>query len=172
MSKASRAVLIALVITAALTPRAFAHGERGGSDPKAGARLGRAPGSVTVSFTEPPTGDGKFEVTDGCGRDVVTDLKIQNTEIEATLAGGQPGKWNVSWKIVSGLDGHPSSDGYKFSVAGGEPDCSVPAPAESGGRGSAAGDEPSGRSNIPWIPIAVGSVVLVGAAVLLRRSGG
>ena len=154
-----------VLLLAVFAPRAFGHAERAATEPKVGARLNAAPEVVSVSYTEPPAGNPEFKVMDGCGNDVVEDLKVQNMTIEATLAAGQPGNWEVEWQVVSGVDGHDTRDSYSFKVAGTK-DCNVAAPHDD----SEGIDlvEPSGPGAGVLIPVALGAVALIGLALFLR----
>jgi methionine-rich copper-binding protein CopC len=156
------AALVLLSFVAA--PRAFGHAERAATTPEVGARVDEVPGTVSVSYTEPPAGNPVFHVLDGCGDDVVQDLKVQDMTIDATLAGGQPGAWKVEWRVISGVDGHDSRDSYSFRVAG-QKDCSVAAPSPSD-RADDSDDGGSGASVL--LPVAIGGAVLIGLALLLR----
>jgi methionine-rich copper-binding protein CopC len=140
---------------------AFAHAERLTSRPEAGADLQEAPTELAISFSEPPTGDSVVEVVDGCGNDLVQEVKVQNQDITAQLAKGQPGTWKVQSSVVSGVDGHPTKDSWRFAVAG-EADCSQRASGQ-----TADGKEDDG-GDFPVIPVVIGAVLVLGVAVMLR----
>ena len=165
-----RAVAVAalVLLTFVATPRAFGHAERAATTPEVGARVDEVPQNVSVSYTEPPAGNPVFRVLDGCGNDVVEDLKVQDMTIDATLAGGQPGAWKVEWRVISGVDGHDTRDSYDFKVAG-KKDCTQPGPTATDGTGPDAGDEDDEGSGAGFlVPIAIGGVVLAGLALFLR----
>ena len=159
----------ALLAVVAGSGPAFAHAERASSRPDEGSNAAKAPKSLVVTFTEPPTGDAAIEVLDGCGRDVVSDVQVQNFEIDATLADGQPGEWTVRTNVISAIDGHNTRDRWTFSVRG-EADCSAaetPAPR-------AAGDgeeDDGGGSALPLLAIGAATLVLVAIGVMLRGRG-
>ena len=157
------AVTALVLLSFVATPRAFGHAERAATTPEVGARVDEVPGTVSVSYTEPPAGNPVFHVLDGCGDDVVEDLTVQDMTIDATLAGGQPGAWKVEWRVISGVDGHDTRDSYSFKVAG-KKDCSVAAPtppdrddSEDGGSGAGV-----------LLPVAIGGAALIGLALFLR----
>ena len=154
------------VLVLAAAP-AQAHAERSASTPREGERVAAAPQSLRVTFTEPPTGDAAVEVVDGCGRNVVTGVAVQNFEITATLAEGQPGRWTVNTNVISAVDAHNTRDGWTFTVRG-EADCSQePSPAD-----EAAGDEDDdGRSAVPLIAIGAATLALISLALVLRGRG-
>jgi hypothetical protein len=157
------AVVALVLVSFVAAPGAYGHAERAATTPEVGARVDDVPATISVSYTEPPAGNPVFHVLDGCGNDVVQDLKVQDMTIEATLAGGQPGAWKVEWRVISGVDGHDTRDSYPFKVAG-DKDCTqaAPTPADDHGRD----DSGSGAGFL--IPIAIGGAVLAGLALYLR----
>jgi methionine-rich copper-binding protein CopC len=155
----------------------WAHAERISEEPKAGSKVDTAPRHLYVNFTEPPTGDSNAVVTDGCGNDVVDDIELTNKTMHLTLSEGQPGRWKVDTKVISGLDGHPTNDGFGFRVAG-EADCSAAPPDDDGDDdgggddGDAGGPEEDGDgSSAPVLLITIGAVVIVGGAAAVRLLG-
>ena len=149
---------------------ALAHAERSASAPKEGAAVAAPPETLNITFTEPPTGDAVVEVADGCGRDVVADLDVQNFEITAGLAEGQPGRWTVRTNVISGVDGHNTRDRWTFEVRG-EADCSAPeteAPDEAVGDDD---DEGGGSSALPLLAIGGATRALVVVGLILRGRG-
>lgn len=166
------AALSALALMGLLTAAApaSAHAERLGSQPEEGARLKKAPTSISIDFTEPPTGDARLEVLDGCGDDVVQAVEVANRNITSPLQDGEPGDWKVTSTVVSGIDGHQTKDSWSFEVAG-QKDCSQGGGAGEGG-GEAAGDEQDDGSSLPVIPIALGAAGVLAVALLLRMLTG
>ena len=151
-----------------LAGQAAAHAERVGSQPQPGTRAQDAPSSLTIEFSEPPTGDAVLEVLDGCGNDVVGELQVQNMEISADLSEGQPGRWEVASTVVSGVDGHQTKDSWSFTVAGSK-DCSVAAPADEEGVSDGEDDD---SSSFPLVPVALGGLAVLGVALALRALTG
>lgn len=166
-----RTVLLAatLVAVIAQTAPAHAHAERSASTPKEGAAVAAPPEALSITFTEPPTGDAVVEVADGCGRDVVADLEVQNFEITAALGEGQPGRWTVRTNVISGVDGHNTRDRWTFEVRG-EPDCSAPA-TEGPAAGGDDEDEEGGSSALPLVLIVGATLGLVVVGLMLRGRG-
>lgn len=157
------------VLVLAAAP-AHAHAERSASTPEEGARVAAAPEALTVTFTEPPTGDAAVEVVDGCGRNVVTDVEVQNFELTAALAGGQPGRWTVSTNVISAVDAHNTRDRWAFTVRG-EADCS--AQESSPPEGPTADDEDEGGgSALPLLAVGGATIALIAVALVLRGRGG
>jgi copper resistance protein C len=161
-------IIIGVVIAAGtLFPAAAAHAHAQliDSTPKEGAKLDAVPETIRLEFSEPTISGDDLVVSDGCDNDVVASAEADQTkkEIVATLAEAQPGDWEVSSRVVSTVDGHPTKDGFKFTVAG-EPDCSAeaaPPPRE----------EDEGSSSLPLL-LGLGGVtalIVVGALVVRNR---
>ena len=175
---ARRGVLVAVAAVLALWPAiAGAHGEKTTTKPDQGQKLQRAPSRVSVNLTEPPTADARFVVRDGCGRNVAEAPSVEGQVLGAAIDGGEPGTWRVEYRIVSTVDGHPTSDGWSFAVQG-KKDCSQPEPEPTDGgaapdNGAAGGPTGGGDgdddgSSFPVVPVAAGTVVLVAVALLIR----
>jgi copper resistance protein C len=162
------ALLLLLTITLLVVPAAvaLAHAERIASEPKEGVRLGEAPFDLRVDFTEPPIANPQWEVFDGCGDDVTQSVKVEGTTVRATLAPGRPGRWEVRFQVVSGIDGHATRDRFRFVVAGQE-DCAA-APQSTT---RAALEDRDGDSSLGFFLIlgALSVVIVVGAFVMRSR---
>lgn len=161
--------LVALVLTALIVltgDPAYGHAERSSETPKEGRKVAQPPAELIIDFTEPPTGDARASVTDGCGNELVTGVTASNQTLNVSLERGQPGAWQVTTSVVSAVDGHRTNDAYSFEVAG-EPDCDAPAP-ETGDDDAAGEDTRDEGSSLPWVAIGVGVAALVGMAVLVR----
>ncbi|HEU4481302.1 MAG TPA: copper resistance CopC family protein [Actinomycetota bacterium] len=158
-----------VMLLAAAAP-ARAHAERISEEPKAGSTVGSPPGHLYVNFTEPPTGDSTATVIDGCGNDVVGDIELTNKTMHLTLSEGQPGRWEVETRVISGLDGHPTNDGFGFRVKG-EADCSAATSDDDSDDADASGTEDDDGSSAPVLLIAIGAVVVVGGAAAVRILG-
>lgn len=166
----------ALVFAVLCAGSAGAHGEIESTIPKAGSRLRKPPNHLIINFTEPPTKQAVIAVRDGCGRNIVEVVDIQDQVAHIFMAKGEPGKWRVRYDVVSALDGHKTSGGYSLSVTG-EKDCSsdrnggkagAPPPAPLPGPN---GDDEDG-SSLPVLPIVLGSAAVIGLAVVARRAAG
>ncbi len=160
------AVVLWLVVPQAAP--AAAHAERASSTPEEGERVAGVPTSLAITFTEPPTGDAVVEVADGCGRNVVSDVEVQNLEITAALAEGQPGKWTVHTNVISGIDGHNTRDRWSFTVRG-EADCAA---AETIAPDARRDEDDGGGSPVPLIAIGAATLALVALGLVLRGRGG
>jgi copper resistance protein C len=161
-ARAAVPIASAFVLVAVLGAPAFGHAALTGSTPKKGSTVDEVPASVEVSYAEPPTTDSRFTVTDGCGNDVASNVEVLNQSITADTASGQPGQWTIEWAVVSAVDGHATKDSLSFTVEG-DTDCtqagSTP-PAEEGG-----GDQ---QTSFPVLPIAAGTILIIGVALLVR----
>ena len=154
-------VLVAGVLFPATS--ASAHAQFLGSDPKPGATLDAAPSSMTIDFSEPPISGDDLVVEDGCGNDMVTKADVDEKALVAELADGQPGKWKVSVRVVSAVDGHPTEKSFSFTVEG-EADCTK----ETGAPPPREKDDSS--SNVPLLTgLVVVTLLIVGVAFELRR---
>lgn len=163
---------------------AHAHGELQGTNPKDGATLGRAPGSVTITLTEAPTADAQLKVFDGCKRDVAADVGVDASDLAARIDGGEPGKWRAAYRAVSSEDGHFTKGSISFTVKG-KRDCTPDKPAKNndnnGDNGSGDGDGPTRAAgdeegdeggDIPVVPIALGTGGLLAIAIVVRMTAG
>lgn len=179
LSRTMVAGVVALLLALIAGPAA-AHGEKVKTDPPEGTGLKIPPGSVSVTLSEAPTAQAKLQVVDGCGRQVARSVKVQGSDIVASVSNAEPGRWKASFRAISSVDGHESEDTWTFAVAG-KKDCSKDEP--SGGDESGDDDEieqeteatgdtaPADEgSGFPVVPVAIGAVVLLVAAFLVRRS--
>ncbi|MGH2735552.1 MAG: copper resistance CopC family protein [Actinomycetota bacterium] len=169
----------ALMLGMGLAAPALAHGDLAAQDPEPDSSVKSVPVAVSATFTEAPAKQSVFKVSDGCGKDVVAHLQLQGQDAIAHIGGAQPGQWQVSYRVVSAVDGHLTEGKYAFNVKG-KKDCSPDKPAEqesSNGDGEnpeaqgPSGSAPTGSSDdggLPVVPIAVGTVVLLGVAAAVR----
>jgi hypothetical protein len=166
----------ALALVASAGP-ALAHGEIEGTDPAEGAKLRRAPGSVAVTFTEAPTAEAVLKVRDGCKRQVTQGVDVTDATATARVAVGQPGKWQVSYRVISALDGHETEGGFSFTVAGrkdctpDEPESSAPPEEDETDAAPTPKGEDDTGGGAPVVPIALGTIAVVVLALVVRRSG-
>ena len=170
-------LLVSMVLgLVAVAAPAGAHGDIQATNPEPESKVRRAPRSVAVTFTEAPTAQAVLNVTDGCKRDVGQGVDVADATATVRVATGQPGKWQVSYRVISSLDGHQTRGRYSFTVAG-KKDCTPDEdPTDDPGDGptqAADGDtdEPEESSGAPVIPIALGAIGLIAVALIVRRSG-
>jgi copper resistance protein C len=163
------AALIALVILLALPVSAHAHATLESSDPEVDSTVQKPPAEVTLTMAEQPAAGSRVVVTDGCDREVGGRVQLSGSDMVVAISGGQPGRWNVDYSAVSAEDGHEISDSFSFVVAG-QKDCNsdpVDVPSTSSRKPI---NNPDDGSSFPVIPLAIGTVVVVGGALMLRRS--
>lgn len=145
---------------------ALAHGELERTDPEAGAVLKAPPAEVSIDLTETPTDASNLKVLDGCGRNVIEQAEVKGKSLVASIQEAQPGAWLASWRILSDEDGHVTNGSITFRVRG-APDCSA--------KTTPKAQEPPAESSSSIDPTAIflivgGSVVIIGLALLVRRS--
>jgi methionine-rich copper-binding protein CopC len=149
---------------------AWAHGDAITTVPAAGDRVRSLPKFVEIDFTEPPTQDSHYEVIDGCGDDVLAAVSGDGNLRHLSLAGGEPGKWKVTYRVISATDGHPTRDRFSFRVAGSK-DCREPAPGddETPDIGEAGAPiESDDGSGFSAGPILIGGAAILILAVVIR----
>ncbi|MFN8618676.1 MAG: copper resistance protein CopC [Dehalococcoidia bacterium] len=118
-----RVFLLALLLSA-LTPivllpqSASAHAALRSSDPVANAFLQRAPGQITLTFTEPiDSRTSTVRLLDATGKPIQTQApSVSGISLTATLPQLPPGIYNVLWSNTSKVDGHAISGSFPFTV--------------------------------------------------------
>lgn len=153
----------------------FAHGDLQATSPQRGANVGTAPDRVTITLTEAPSKGAQARAVDGCKRKVPADVSVDGSDVVLSLQGGGPGRWKVSYRAVSSVDGHLAKGSFGFTVSGTE-DC--PAKETEEPDDIDAADNPGIVENpnppddgVSWILWVVGGTVVISvAASLVRRS--
>lgn len=170
-----KTVIPAALLILSTTP-ALAHGDLAATVPPKGSTLPKPVGHIAITFSQAPTKDAVVKVVDGCDRNVVKRVDLQDRVAHVYLSDPQPGKWQVSYNIISSVDGHPSRNGYNLTVKG-KPDCSDPKPNDgkngAGDGPNAAGPDPEPEddgSSFPVVPVALGTVAVLGLAFAVRRA--
>lgn len=159
--------LLALIAVLAFGAPAAAHSELEAATPKPNAHLKAAPSKLVMSFSEVPSKDSVIEVLDGCKRSVVQTTTVSQSDLDIAVATGQPGKWKVSYRVISAEDGHLTQGSYSFEVAG-SADCGKKT-KPAGGGGSQGATSDGGGGDFPVVPVAVAGVVIVGVGLAVRR---
>ena len=149
----SGAALLLACLTVALAPGvARAHAILVSTNPHIGARLGTAPGVVTLVFSEPLTPKlSQATVTDPVGRSFTGEAS--GSRISVPLTANAPGQYTVAWTSVSADDGHTERGSFSFSVI-----------APSGSGSNAA-------SGSPGSPFGVGALRTIHYVALLLAVG-
>ncbi len=189
-----------LVMACAALP-AYAHGEVRSMSPKADSFVHSPPRAIRVTLTEAPTRDAVVQAKDGCGKQVVTTVSVAKATMTGEVSdGAQPGRWTVSWRAISTVDGHPTEGKFSFRVHG-RTDCSgggeqpspaadptpdateaspaeeptdsspAPTPTESDVDLDAAPASDEDGGGFPAVPVAIGGALIVGVAVIARIVG-
>ncbi|MDQ4027756.1 MAG: copper resistance protein CopC [Actinomycetota bacterium] len=190
---------LAALAFAALSAVAYAHGDVRSTSPKADAIVESPPKRVTVTLTEAPSRDAVVRAKDGCGKQVITTVSVAHATITGAVTdGAQPGRWAVSWRAISTVDGHPTEGKFAFTVDG-VTDCSAeggpspspeptedatvapetpeptitpqPSPTESEVDLDAAPASDEDGGGFPTVPVAVGAAAIVAVALIARFAG-
>lgn len=171
-----------LGLSAVLASPAAAHGDLVTSKPEAGATVKKPVDHIIINLTETPTENANVSVIDGCGVDLFDELFVTEKSLHVLLEDdGQPGEWQVSYRVISAEDGHKTNDSYSFTVKG-QADCSDPEEPQDGDdvddEGENEGDDgaaapPAGPASdeggsLPIIAVIIGGLALIGIAVLVR----
>ena len=160
---------------------ALAHGELGKTIPEADSKLNKAPDHLIINFTEPPTKNSVVKVKDGCGDEITDSVSISDNVAHVFTDEGRPGKWKVSYEVVSAADGHKTDGGYGFTVTG-KKDCSPEEPKNNDGENGNGGSGPGPQANdggdgddgssFPVVPVVIGRVGVIALALVARRLAG
>ena len=152
----------------------WGHGDIRSASPEDGARVRRPPREVALVLAEPAASGSSLVVTDGCKEEVSGEPVADGENYSVPISGGRPGRWSVKLRSISSVDGHVIKAGYSFTVAG-KKDCSAePSPSDDETDDPNTSSRPpiansDDGSSFPVLPFALGTVVLVGIAVALRR---
>jgi methionine-rich copper-binding protein CopC len=169
------ALPIALVTLVLAAPAAWGHAEMESSTPGAGSTVRKIPPTISVALTEPPAPGTTVHVIDGCSGSVATGIRRAGHRLEVDVTEAEPGRWNVVFQAISGIDGHSWDGDFGFRVRG-KTNCRGPTADRDpvvlvGGESPpAANGVPIEDSGLPVVPLAIGSVVVVALAWLLRRA--
>lgn len=176
--------LVAIFGLSVLSAPAGAHGDIESTSPKKGATLKEPTDHVLINFTEAPTDNASVQVIDGCGTDLTTDVFVTQRTLHVLLDDGQPGRWQVAYRVISAEDGHKTNGSFNFKVRG-TADCDgdVEEPDDGGetigpddgsGEQAAPDAEPTSDqgNSLPLVAIFVGGLALIGIAALVRMRSG
>lgn len=155
---------------------AWAHGVIESAHPAQGSTVAEPPRELSVHLAEPAAPGSTLVVTDGCGERVGDEGRIEGQMFTLPIQDGRPGRWNVKVRSISSVDGHLVRESFSFKVRG-KKDCS---PEESPSNndddevelGAPQPPIQNDESSFPVVPFALGTVVLIGLAIALRRSSG
>jgi copper transport protein len=171
MSRTLRAGAAVALLVALLPGRAGAHAELQSADPEPRSLVDEVPERVTLRLTEPAAPQSRIVIQDGCERDVSGERTIDGRSVELTTEDARPGRWRVEYRLLSAVDGHVVEGRYRFRVEG-DPDC--PEDGHDDGESheeEASPPRPEDGGGLPVVPIAIGTAVLAGLALLVRLLG-
>lgn len=161
---------------------AAAHGDLVSTVPAEGEKLDEPTDHIIVELTETPQANASVQVTDGCNVDLTDEVFVTDKQLHVLLNDGQPGTWDVSYRIISAEDGHKTTGGFAFKVKGAA-ECSDPAPSEEPQPTESAppNDDVDARDQdpasdesggLPIFPLVIGGAALIGIAALVRMRSG
>src|SRR5881296_1365006 len=112
--------LTILVLALPLVGQVKAHALRVKTDPPQNASLDRSPSQVTLTVSEPVNPlSSSVKVLDSGGNrvdDRNVAFSTDRLSVSVSLPNLAKGVYTVSWAVVSGVDGHPTSGTYPFGV--------------------------------------------------------
>lgn len=171
-----RAVFLGFALLVVAASAASAHGAYTSSSPAKGERLEATPDEVRVTLTEEPAHGSTIRVTDGCGRNVVEHVNLEGPDLVGIVGGEiapEPGAWRVRFRSISAVDGHAARGSFAFKVRG-ERDCARgEGPTDEESESPDTSSQPpivNDDTSFPWIPFALGTLVLVVVALVARRA--
>lgn len=117
------ALLLATLVAAGPgAPRAEAHAAYKDSDPRNRATVSSPPSSVWAEFTEPVQNGARLDVFDPCGVRVDQgDATASAYRVTVSMSADKAGTYRVAFRVVSSLDGHPTSGAFTFTASSGAP---------------------------------------------------
>ncbi len=161
-------VMLAGVVLALSAPgAALGHAALRSSDPAANAFVQRAPGQITLSFTEPiEQRSSSIQVLDAAGRAVATgEAQVNDATMTVSLPVLPPGIYNVLWANVSRIDGHAIRGSYPFTVL--NSDGSLPDETNTVGGFSSDPDPPPLADGVAVRALSLMGLLMVAAGVVL-----
>lgn len=168
---------LALVVVLGAPVVAHAHGDVESTSPADGDHVVDPPTEVTITFSQPPTADSKFEVVDGCDDDVLAAVEGEGPNpVLRIRPGGSTGAWTVRYRVISATDGHLTRGNFTFLVGRGPLQCGedpsvddTPDVAPTGDTDGALGAD---DGDFPIVPVVIGGGVIVALAVVVRMMSG
>jgi copper transport protein len=121
MRRVGAVLMLAVASLFALAPGASAHALLRSSVPASGAQLDRAPGAVTLVFTEDPEASlSVVHVLDSSGtsfeRGRPQAVPGNPKELRVAVGALSSGVFTVTWRVVSRVDGHVTAGSFAFGV--------------------------------------------------------
>ncbi|MFP5351374.1 MAG: copper resistance protein CopC [Actinomycetota bacterium] len=168
----TRRTAIALAIFAlVLLPAVpgWAHGAIRSAHPAQGSTVGQPPREVSVHLAEPAAKGSTLVVTDGCEREVGGMAQLDGEMLTTPIEDGRAGRWKVKVRSISSADGHVMRESFTFRVRG-QKDCSEGSPDDDVELGEPQPPLENDETSFPVVPFALGTIVVIGLAIALRRS--
>ena len=163
---------VVLLLFAATSGTALAHGDLESASPEAGDTVRRVPQKVVVTYAEAPTDDSLLQARDGCGRFVLDGVSVEGRSQIGAVGDAQPGRWRVRYRVISAADGHLTQGSFTFMVKG-RPKCDrrpTPGPTATDDTPTDPDDDDEGPG-FPTLALGAVGVLLVGVALLVRLGG-
>lgn len=177
LKRLSAATALAAVVLG-LSGTALAHGDVRDSSPAAGTVVTKPPREVVVILAEPASDGSTLVVTDGCEREVSGKVDTRRDILQTPIEGGAPGRWTVSVRSISAVDGHAIREAFTFRVDG-KKDCSADEDDDVEPDDTDVSPDTSSRAPIdnpdsegtsfPVVPFALGTVAVIAVALAVRR---
>lgn len=162
------AAALALAVLLLGAPGAAAHTALVGADPEDGARLGAAPATLRLFFTEPLDGDLVRVQVEGPGGVDAPEPAVDAATITVPVTDGGPGTYTVSYRVVS-EDGHPVSGRTTFTVKG---PTATPTPAGTTIAGTPIAESPTTVTETPTTIAAAPAAAAGGGVRMVPLVGG
>jgi len=161
-------LLAAAAALVGLAVPVLGHGDLSSSKPENNGLLEAPPSAVVLNFAEEPS-EATIRVTDGCRRNVVEDVDLAGSRATVSLASTrEPGHYRVRYRNVSSVDGHAISGRFAFHVLGKKNCRAETEEPDADGDQAAPPEAPGDDSSFPVVPVALGTVGVVGVALLVR----
>lgn len=154
MNRSIATVGVVALVVIALPGVAGAHAAYKDSSPANRSTVAAPPDEVWAEFTEPVTDDARLDVIDPCGARVDRgDVRVSGYTVTVSMSADSAGTYRVAFRVVSALDGHPTSGQFTFTSSGGvrcgddEGNGAPSSARRSGGSGSAPSTRGAGSDD-------------------------
>jgi methionine-rich copper-binding protein CopC len=118
---AVRLAIIAAIMTACVSSRAWAHAFPSAEQPLVGSTVTTPPPAVTITYDAPIESlFAKLEVVNNANNEEAAGPPIVGSDhrtLSVKLKPLKPGDYTVNWSVVA-EDGHRTEGSYDFTVAG------------------------------------------------------
>ena len=161
--------LAAAVVLGVAAP-ASAHDQLLSTNPENGSTVQSLPAAVTLTFSDAVQNAGgdanQVKVMDASCKVLNNGpVQIEDNVVTQPISGGATGQVTVLWRVVS-QDGHPVSDEFAFTVAGGNGSVASPSSTCAADTAPSAPAAQASDAVLPWI-IGAGLLIVVAAVIVL-----